>query len=258
MLGHGLAVDAVRAVAGQARIGPTVNLYPVHPKPGHPGAVDSARRIDGLQNRWFLDPLLRGGYPDDVRADLAPVTDFAFEQAGDAAVLNRPVDFLGVNYYSSYVVKPGSFPGSNTVDFVGAGRPRTAMGWEVDKDGLTETLRRVHDDYGPLPLFVTENGSAFDDVVTEDGRILDVERRDYLAAHLHACQQAIRAGVPLAGYFVWSLLDNFEWAEGYRRRFGIVHVDYATQQRRVKDSGAWYSAFISQHRVDRHRGGAGR
>ena len=253
MLGHGLAVDAVRAVSGQALIGPTVNLYPVHPKPGHPDAADAVRRIDGLQNRWFLDPLLRGGYPDDVRADLERVTDFHFERDGDDAIHNRPIDFLGVNYYSSLVVRPSAFPGSNAVDFVDSGRPRTAMGWGIDKDGLTETLRRVHDDYGPLPLYVTENGAAFDDVVAPDDRIVDVERRDYLAAHLHACQLAIEAGVPLAGYFVWSLLDNFEWAEGYRRRFGIVHVDYGTQERRVKESGAWYSAFI-----DRHRDGRGR
>jgi len=254
LLGHGLAVDAVRAVAGQARIGPAVNLYPVRPEPGHPGAADAARRIDGLQNRWFLDPLLRGGYPDDVRADLASVTDFAFEKDGDAAIHSRAVDFLGVNYYSSLMVRPSEFPGSNTVAFVGTGRPRTAMGWDIDEDGLTETLRRVHDEYGPLPLYVTENGSAFDDVVASDGRIVDVGRRDYLAAHLHACQLAIEAGVPLAGYFVWSLLDNFEWAEGYRRRFGVVHVDYQTQERRVKESGAWYSAFIDRHR----RAGAGR
>ena len=253
MLGHGLAVDAVRAAAGQARIGPAVNLYPVHPQPDHPGAADAARRIDGLQNRWFLDPLLRGGYPDDVRADLAHITDFAFEEDGDAAVQHRRVDFLGINYYSSLTVRPSAFPGSNTVDFVDRGGPHTAMGWRIDKDGLTETLRRVHDEYGPLPLYVTENGSAFDDVVTQDGRILDVERRDYLAAHLHACAQAIESGVPLAGYFAWSLLDNFEWAEGYRRRFGIVHVDYETQTRRIKESGAWYAAFI-----DRHRDRAGR
>jgi beta-glucosidase len=243
----------VRAAAARARIGPTVNLYPVRPSPGHPGAADAVRRIDGLQNRWFLDPLLRGGYPDDVRADLAHVTDFAFEQDGDAAVHCRPVDFLGINYYSSLLVRPSAFPGSNSVDFVGSGRPQTAMGWDIDEDGLTETLIRVHDEYGPLPLYVTENGSAFDDVTTPDGQIVDVERRDYLAAHLHACQQAIAAGVPLAGYFAWSLLDNFEWAEGYRRRFGIVHVDYETQERRVKESGAWYRAFIDRHRTGGRR-----
>jgi beta-glucosidase len=122
------------------------------------------------------------------------------------------------------------------------------MGWSIDEQGLTEMLHRVHRDYGPLPLYVTENGSAFDDTVERDGRVIDVARRDYLAGHLLACQQAIEAGVPLAGYFVWSLLDNFEWAEGYRRRFGIVHVDFATQERRIKESGTWYSDLIRQHR----------
>jgi beta-glucosidase len=138
-------------------------------------------------------------------------------------------------------------PGSALVATHPTETPLTAMGWGVDPDGLGDLLRRLHREYGDLPLYVTENGSAYQDEVTPDG-IHDVERTAYLAAHLAAAQRAIADGVPLQGYFVWSLLDNFEWAHGYSKRFGVVHVDYATQQRRVKDSGRWYSEFIRAHR----------
>jgi beta-glucosidase len=248
LLGHGLATTVIREKAPDSQVGITLNLYAVSPADDSPGASEAVRRIDGLQNRWFLDPVLKGSYPEDVRRDLAGTTDFAFEQSGDAADMAAPIDFLGVNYYTRYLVRLGAFPGSAGVEFVGNGLPQTAMGWDIDHTGLAEVLNRVTADYGPIPIVVTENGAAFDDVVLPDGTIDDVQRRDFVASHVLACQHALAGGVPLRGYFVWSLLDNFEWSHGYAKRFGIVHVDFATQERRIKASGRWYAAFLARHR----------
>jgi len=249
LLGHGLAANAVRAEAPESKVGITLNLYPVSPADDSEGARDAARRIDGLQNRWFLDPVLKGSYPADVRDDLAATTDFAFILDGDADVIATPLDFLGVNYYTRHVVRSGAYPGSSDVEFVGQGRPRTAMDWEIDHAGLTEVLVRVTEEYGPIPIVVTENGAAFDDVVDADGQVRDIERLAFVESHVLACQHAVEAGVPLAGYFVWSLLDNFEWAHGYGKRFGVVHVDFATQERRIKASGRWYADFLARYRT---------
>jgi beta-glucosidase len=142
------------------------------------------------------------------------------------------------------VVSTSSHPGAAVASFVPPAGPVTDMGWRVDATGLTEVLRRVHRDYGDVPLYVTENGAAYPDTVGADGAVHDPERTAYLAAHIAACADALDAGVPLRGYFVWSLLDNFEWAYGFSKRFGIVHVDYATQHRWIKDSGRWYAGLI--------------
>jgi beta-glucosidase len=246
LLGHGLAVEVLRG-HDVADVGITLNLYPISPVAEHPAVLDAVRRVDGLHNRLFLDPLFRGAYPDDVRADLAGVTDFGFERPGDLATIAAPLDLLGVNYYTRLTVSTSALPGSAVV----ATRPPegtpTAMGWAVDADGLVETLTRVTREYGEIPLYVTENGAAYDDEPTADGVIDDRERTEYLAGHIGGCATALRAGVPLRGYFVWSLLDNFEWAHGYGKRFGIVHVDYASQERRIKASGRWYADFIRAH-----------
>ena len=253
LLGHGLAVRALRD-QGARELGVTVNLYPVDPVTDSAADRDAARRVDGLMNRLFLDPLLRGSYPADLLADLAPVMDFDHVRDGDLAVVHAPLDFLGVNYYTRHVVRagaPGRAPsgpanptnwvGAEDVEFVRRGIPQTAMGWEIDPEGLYETLTRVWREYGPLPLYVTENGAAFDDTLDADGRVRDEDRRSYLERHFAAAHRALSEGVDLRGYFVWSLLDNFEWAFGYSRRFGLVHVDYATQARTLKDSGRWFA-----------------
>ncbi|HLV59376.1 MAG TPA: GH1 family beta-glucosidase [Natronosporangium sp.] len=257
LLGHGLATRALRAAAPDAEVGTTLNLYAVSPAGPGEADADAARRIDGLMNRFFLDPLLRGRYPTDVVADLAGVTGFDHVRDGDLAVIATPTTFLAVNYYSRHVVaappdgarpdRPGTpspWPGSEGVRFVGRGLPTTAMGWEIDPGGLTETLLRLHREYPPLPLYVTENGAAFEDVVGPGGVVEDPDRIRFLAAHLRAGHEAIAAGVPLRGYFVWSLLDNFEWAHGYRARFGLVRVDYPTQRRIPKASARWYAQVI--------------
>ncbi|TDB75633.1 GH1 family beta-glucosidase [Micromonospora sp. KC723] len=260
MLGHGLAVQALRASRPRAQLGVTVNLYPVTPASDDPADADAARRIDGLANRFFLDPLLRGSYPADLVADLTEVTDFGHVRDGDLATIATPLDLVGVNYYSRHVVAapaegverepywraPSCWPGSEDVRFVTRGVPVTDMDWEIDAPGLVETLRRVHEEYTNLPLYVTENGSAFVDEVV-DGKVDDIDRLAYFDAHLRAAHEAIAAGVPLHGYFAWSLMDNFEWAWGYTKRFGMVWIDYDTQLRIPKSSARWYAEVIRRN-----------
>ncbi|HEX4816480.1 MAG TPA: GH1 family beta-glucosidase [Nonomuraea sp.] len=256
-LAHGLAVQAMNA----RRVGGCVNLYAVDPATDSVEDLDAARRIDGLQNRFFLDALLLGRYPEDVLDDLPGDKDFI--QPGDLKIISAPIDVLLVNYYSRFTVSgaPGGkqsaaaaptdagspWVGSEHVSFVSAGLPVTAMGWEIDASGLVEILTRVAREYPPVPMVVSENGAAFDDVL-DGGRVHDRERQAYVEAHLVACKEAIDAGVPLEGYFAWSLMDNFEWAWGYGKRFGLVHVDFETQERRLKDSALWYSEIIRQNR----------
>ncbi|MBY8871245.1 beta-glucosidase [Micromonospora sp. PLK6-60] len=255
MLGHGLAVRAVRASRPGAQLGVTVNLYPVTPATDSPADADAARRIDGLMNRFFLDPILRGSYPTDLRADLRGVTDFGHVRDGDLAIISTPLDQVGVNYYTRHVVSAGTgpaepgpspWPGSEDVRFVSRGIPVTDMDWEVDAPGLLETLQRVHREYTDLPIYVTENGAAFVDEVV-DGRVDDTDRLAYFDAHLRAAHAAIDSGVPLKGYFAWSLLDNFEWAWGYTKRFGMVRVDYDDQARIPKSSARWYAEVIRRN-----------
>ncbi len=252
MLGHGLAVQGMRDADPDGTYGITLNLYPVDPATDAPADVDAARRVDALSNRIFLDPLLRGRYPEDLRADVAPISDFAFVLDGDEKTINTELDVLGVNYYSRHVVRAsnGAEPtspravawvGSADVESVGRGLPRTEMGWEIDEQGLYDVLTRVHREYGPIPLYVTENGAAFADEPGPDGTVDDGQRIDYLDGHFRAARRAIDDGVDLRGYFVWSMMDNFEWAWGYAKRFGLIHVDYATLQRTPKASARWYA-----------------
>jgi beta-glucosidase len=259
LLGHGLATAALRAGGPDPRVAISLNLYGVEPATA--ADADAARRIDGLQNRLFLDPVLRGTYPADVVADLAAVTGFEHVRDGDLATISAPLDALGINYYSRFVVRdgagrPGGRPGPAggsrllaspypgvpaTIGFDPGGPDRTVMDWEIHAAGLTAVLARVGTDYDAPPLYVTENGAAFADVLTPDGRVHDRERTAYLAAHLEACLAAVAAGVDLRGYFAWTFLDNFEWAWGYDMRFGLVHVDFPTQRRVLKDSALWYA-----------------
>ncbi len=240
LLGHGLAVRELRA-AGADRVGITLNLAPVNGPDADVRAV-----VDGLQNRIFLDPLLRGSYPADVVAAAERFTDWSFVGDGDLAVFGAPHARRGVNYYHPFLVRgaPGApgrtaYPGSEGIEFVETDGPTTSMGWEIAPVGLTDLLTRLARDYPSVPLHVMENGAAFDDVLT-GGKVHDERRVAFLDSHLRAAHAAIEAGADLRGYMVWSLLDNFEWAEGYRKRFGLVYVDYATQRRYPKDSALWY------------------
>jgi len=244
LLGHGLAVQALRAAAPGARVGAVVNLSPCEPASADPADLAAARRADGHTNRWWLDPLHGRGYPADmveVYGVEPPVRD------GDLATIATPTDHVGLNYYFRQVVTDdpaGPPPYARMVPVPDA--VRTDMDWEVHPDGLEQLLTRLAVDYGVPRVFVTENGSAWPDEVV-DGTVADLARADFLEAHVAAATRAVGQGVPLAGYFVWSLLDNFEWSYGYAKRFGLVHVDYDTQARTVKDSGRRYAKLISEH-----------
>ncbi|XVV07870.1 GH1 family beta-glucosidase [Actinosynnema sp. CA-248983] len=258
LLGHGLAVEAIRSQSTEAKIGITLNMYPIIPAdPDDPADLDAARRLDGQQNRIFLDPLFKGEYPEDIVQDLTPYGFTKHIRENDLEIISTPLDQLGVNYYAEHFVSATPEPpapvaegrratgspwvGAEHVSFPSRGLPRTDMDWEVEPDGLKKVLVRVAREYTDIPLYVTENGAAYPDAVSSDGSIEDVDRLNYIDSHLRAAWEAIQEGVDLRGYFAWSLMDNFEWAEGYAKRFGIVHVDYETQVRTPKMSAMWYS-----------------
>ncbi len=255
LLAHGLGVRALRAALPRARTSLVVNLTAMRSASADPADLDATRRMDGLANRLFLDPVLRGAYPADVRTDTAGITDWSFVQAGDLDVIGTPIDALGVNYYRPSLVGAAgeatdpaamaAWPGCADVVMHPIPGPVTDMDWPVDASGLREILVRLRHEYGNPALFVTENGAAYPDRVDSDGGVHDPERIAYLSAHLTAAHQALLEGVDLRGYFIWSLLDNFEWAEGYAKRFGLVHVDYETQRRTWKDSAHWYREVIA-------------
>ena len=266
-LAHGLAAAAVREAAPAARVGVTLNLAWVQPETDSPGDLDAARRCDGLANRVFLDPMLHGRYPADVLADTAAATDWGFVRPGDDATIAAPLDVLGLNYYTPLHVRhwtrerpretaDGHGDGPHTpwiacddVEFPRRPGPTTAMGWGIDPRGLTELLLRIARERPALDLMVTENGAAVPDGVRADGGVHDDDRVAYLREHLAAVHAAIAAGARVTGYCVWSLLDNFEWAWGYAKRFGIVHVDYATLARTPKDSARFYAQVVRDNAV---------
>jgi beta-glucosidase len=259
-LAHGLAVPEIRRAARNApEVSATLNFHV--PRPGSDDAEEAVRRVDALANRSFTEPILRGAYPDDLLLDTAGVTDWSFVRDGDLTTISAPIDVLGVNYYSTVTVREwdgrsprsgndghgaasGSpWPGSEHVEFLPQPGPQTDMGWNVAPDALEELLLRLSRDYPETPLLVTENGAAFPDTVV-DGRVHDVARQDFIERHLGATLAARAAGADVRGYMVWSLMDNFEWGYGYSKRFGIVRVDYDTQERIVKDSGRRYADII--------------
>jgi beta-glucosidase len=241
LLSHGLALQALRAQGCRSRLGIVLNLSPMQAATDSHGDHAKTRIEDGRVVRWYLDPLLKGRYPSDVVDFLG--ADAPEVAPGDLQHIATPMDFLGINYYTRQVVSAGE-----PFDVRDSGYDVTEMGWEVYPQGLTELLLRLHDDYPLPPLYIKENGAAFKDV-RAGRRVHDSQRRDYIARHIAAVGEALRHGVRLEGYMVWSLLDNFEWASGYEKRFGIVHVDYATQQRTMKDSALWYRDFIRQHKA---------
>lgn len=245
LLAHGLAVPVLRRNAPQAQVGIVLNLQPHVPASARAVDVSAARVGDAMQNRRFLDPLAGRGYPDEVLAMYDGPRDFV--QAGDMELIAAPIDYLGVNHYFRTVHRSADTPDEEVTTPVGS--HKTEMGWEVYPPGLEEILVRLHKDYSFPAYYVTENGAAFADTVSEDGQVHDPHRVEYLRNYLRHAQRAIEAGVPLKGYFAWSLMDNFEWAWGYSRRFGIVYVDYETQTRIIKDSGRLYTRVIKENRV---------
>ncbi|MEU9391695.1 GH1 family beta-glucosidase [Streptomyces sp. NPDC048324] len=246
LLGHGLAVDAIRAAAPSAQVGIVTNLSTVHAATDRDEDVAAARRQDGHINRWWLDPVYGRGFPADMREVYGVELP---EREGDLAKIAAPLDWHGLNYYMpSIVADDPSAPAPRVRSVRRLGVPRTGMDWEIDASGLETLLLRLTDEYPIRRLYVTENGSAYPDVVRPDGTVDDPERTEYLEQHLAACASAVRKGAPLAGYFAWSLLDNFEWAYGYDKRFGLVHVDYETQKRTIKGTGHRYADIVRTHR----------
>ncbi|SDG45325.1 GH1 family beta-glucosidase [Microbacterium pygmaeum] len=276
LLGHGQTVRELRARDESLNLGITLNLTVADPvDAGVPADLDAARRIDGQFNRWFLDPIFQAAYPQDIFDEIADDALRAAIRPGDLETIATPIDTLGVNYYhGEYVggtppaVPPiggeaptdrrgeSPFPSSEGIFWHERGLPRTPMQWEVQPEGLSRLLKRVWTEYAQpagTSLFVTENGAAYDDEPVVEGgvvRVHDEDRVDFVRAHLGAILDAVDAGVDVRGYFYWSLLDNFEWAWGYEKRFGIVRVDYDTQERSIKDSGLEYSRIIAARALD--------
>jgi beta-glucosidase len=245
LLSHGRAVEIVRGLAPSAEVGITLDLEYVDPASTAIADRDAARRFDGYRNRWFLDPVCRGTYPADMLESFGEqVPEIA---DGDLDTISAATDFLGINYYQRTRVASGP-DGNGPVTVHAGGAERTDMGWEVYPEGLHALLVRVQREYAPRAVYVTENGASYTDVRSHDGTVRDPERVAYLDRHVTAVARAAADGVPVRGYFVWSLQDNFEWAHGYSRRFGIVFVDYPTLERVPKDSYRWYRDFIAGQR----------
>ncbi|HXZ98971.1 MAG TPA: family 1 glycosylhydrolase [Candidatus Binatia bacterium] len=262
LLSHGEAVSAIRSAAPRARVGIDLNLQPIRPASQDEADLAAARRVDGNLNRLFLDPVLRGEYPADMLEHYAArKPGFSVMAEGDLEVISQPLDFLGVNYYGPETVcapermdaargagywvpreppRDEMYGDLRMVRLFRPGVERTPMDWEVDPAGLTEVLLRVSADYAPPPMYVMENGRAADDYVDPGGRIQDVSRIDYLRSHMGAVLDALERGADVRGYFVWSLLDNYEWSHGFSKRFGLVWVDYPTGARVPKASFGWY------------------
>jgi beta-glucosidase len=238
LLSHGMALKAMRGLGITTAMGIVLNLSPIYPASDDPQDIAKAKLDDGLILRLYMDALFKGVYPQDVidhlEADAPPV------QPGDLATIAQPNDFLGVNYYTRNFSSCG-----NPWDVASTGNTVTDMGWEVYPQGLTELLCRLHNDYQPKRLWVTENGAAFKDQLV-NGEVDDTQRLAYIRDHIAATHDAMAQGVPVGAYFAWSLMDNFEWASGYAKRFGLVHVDFETQKRTFKNSALWYQNFLSE------------
>jgi beta-glucosidase len=268
-LAHGLAIQSLRSVVtNDPQYSVTLNLHAL--RGDGPTGPEAVRRIDALANRVFTGPMLHGAYPADLLEDTAAITDWSFVQDGDTDIIHQPIDILGVNYYSTTLVRVwdgtgeresadghkavgvSPWPGADDIEFLPQPGPYTAMGWNIEPSGLEELLLAVHAEFPDQALMITENGVAFDDVVSTDGGVAavhDPDRIDYLRRHITAAHRALEAGVDLRGYFVWSLMDNFEWGYGYTKRFGIVRVDYDTLERLPKDSAAWYASLAATGRI---------
>jgi beta-glucosidase len=274
LLAHGRALRAIKSVSNKHRVGLVCNLYPIHAYRGKSPAkkelaervnlgsdsqghhaplteeniAEAVRLADGKINRMFLDPIYCGNYPSDMLEGHPyppPVEE------GDMSVIGTRVDFLGVNYYSRIVVRPGIWNGKLGFDVVGPkqlGTPYTTMGWEIYPQGLRELLTRIQKNYGPTDILITENGVALPDEFSTDGKIHDPARIEYLQRHFDQIRLCLADGIPVKGYCVWTMWDNFEWEAGWGQRFGLVHVDHDTLARTVKDSGWWYRDFIRSNR----------
>lgn len=241
LLSHGLTLKTLREHGIKTPLGIVLNQSPIYPATNSEADLKKAQLDDGLLIRWYMDPLIKGSYPEDILNHLgANAPDV---MPGDMQNIQQPLDFLGINYYTRGIASATPLPESSN-----EGKEVTAMGWEVYPQGLTDLLVRLNHDYRLPPIYIMENGAAYDDQPTGNS-VHDIERTQYIKRHIAAMKEAIHRGVNVGGYFVWSLMDNFEWAEGYTKRFGIVYVDYETQRRLPKDSALWYRDYITSGQV---------
>jgi beta-glucosidase len=237
LLSHGLAVPVIRAqTRPDAQVGISLDFSPFYAADDSAETQEAVRRADNTRNRWFIDPIYRGSYSDRLFADMQAAPPPI--QPNDLAIISVPIDFLGVNYYTRIMVRGQAHIHEPDAIY-------TDMGWEIYPDGLHDLLIRLHREYAPKTMLITENGAAFNDTWDGNGSIADPQRTRYLETHIQAVARAIADGAPVHGYFTWSFMDNYEWAEGYSKRFGLVYVDYPTQRRIIKDSGKWYSSFLA-------------
>ena len=249
LLSHGLAVEVLRDISPDSEVGITLNLSPIHPASDSEEDKLAASRQDGFLNRWFLDPVFRGHYPPDILELFS--ANAPKVMPGDMAIIARRVDFVGINYYSRGIVRFNPKAGPLQAEGVAPeGAEFTEMGWEIYPPGIYEIIMRVWKDYQPKKIYITENGAAFADEIAPDGGVHDPKRIDYLREHFIQAHRAIEEGANLCGYFIWTLMDNFEWAHGFTKRFGIVYTDYPTQRRIMKDSALWYKNVIKENGVN--------
>ncbi|MFA9398233.1 MAG: GH1 family beta-glucosidase [Clostridiaceae bacterium] len=248
LLSHGLAVKSFRKKKLNSKIGITLNLAPAYPYSNDEKDINIAKNSDGFLNRWFLDPVLKGFYPEDmIESYESKIGNLDFILPGDLETISEESDFLGINYYSRSVVKYNeSF--DNNFESVDIAKEKTAMGWEIYPEGLYNILNKIKNEYSNIPIYITENGAAFDDKV-EENSVHDIKRKKYINEHLKQGLKFIENGGNLQGYFAWSFMDNFEWAHGYSKRFGLVHIDYDTQKRTLKDSALWYKDVIKNRKL---------
>ncbi len=256
MLAHGKSVPILRANVPHAQVGIVYALSAVETSSDHPDVLARARIQHARTNCWFVEPVLKGCYAPE----LLELPEFAGLQIepGDMEIISRPIDWVGVNYYSRTMITLDHVQGTavammggyaSNQKLPGETLPRTAVGWEIYPPGLYSVLKRLNDDYAPKAIYITENGAAFEDIVSPDGRVHDEPRVEFLREHFKVAWQSIQEGIPLRGYFVWSLMDNFEWAHGYGPRFGLVYIDYVTLERRLKDSARFYQSVIATNTV---------
>jgi beta-glucosidase len=253
LLAHGEAVRTIRRLQPDASVGIALDCRHATPATDSPEDIAATKHFDGFRNRWFFDPVFGKGYPPDIVEVYEGLGRLPSDmiQPGDMEAIAEPTDFLGINFYTSLAVSAGSEELDDSEGPVGApAQPGfTEMGWRVDPEALGAFLRRVHTDWNPPPMVITENGASYSDGVSADGRVHDARRTDYLSDHIDQIDQVRSEGVGVGGYFVWSFLDNLEWKSGFDQRFGIVHVDHSTQTRTIKDSGFWYRDHIATTRT---------
>jgi len=254
LLAHGLAVGLVRSAAPGAQVGNSVLLSDINAATGSDADIEAGQRLDGYENRWFIDPVLLGRYPADMLEWYGAQAPIDFVRDGDMETIAAPLDFSGINYYETKTVvsdldEPYHLASVLPAASLRPDGPLTANGIDARPAGLGRILRRLRDEYPPIPLYITENGAPFHDYVDPDGEVNDPQRVRYLADHLAEIRAAAADGVDVRGYFVWSLLDNFEWADGYSKRFGLFFVDFGTQARIAKSSAAWYRRLIADQAI---------